>query len=82
MMPDKRWQACIIFPMTTSSSKQERIGRYKRKLSKVQSETILKTTKRKTEINVQAANRFITAAIPELSADQKQALKQVCPQTG
>lgn len=67
--------------MTISSSKQERIGRYKRKLSKVQSESILKTTKRKTEINVQAANRFITAAIPELSADQKQALRQVCVQT-
>lgn len=64
--------------MVVSVHLQERIATYKRKLSKVQSETILKTTKRKTEINVGAANRFITAAIPELSSEQKQALRQVC----
>ena len=63
--------------MVVSAYVQERIATYKRKLSKVQSETILKTTKRKTEINVGAANRFITAAIPELSSEQKQALRQV-----
>ena len=56
---------------------QERINRFKHKVSKVHSETILKTTRRSTEVNVQAANRFITAAIPELSRDQKLALKQV-----
>lgn len=56
---------------------QERISRFKRKVSKVNSEALLKKSKRATEVNIQAANRFITAAIPELSKEQKLALKQV-----
>ena len=56
---------------------QDRISRFKRKVSKVQSENLLKNSNRATEVNIQAANRFITAAIPELSIQQKQALRQV-----
>lgn len=51
--------------------------RFKRKVSKVHSENLLKNSRRATEVNIQAANRFITAAIPELSSQQKQALRQV-----
>lgn len=58
------------------AKEEERISRFKRKVSKVNSEALLKKSKRATEVNIQAANRFITAAIPELSKEQKQALKQ------
>ncbi|DBA77536.1 TPA: hypothetical protein ACH3X1_009351 [Trebouxia sp. C0004] len=58
------------------AKEEERISRFKRKVSKVNSEALLQKSKRATEVNIQAANRFITAAIPELSKEQKQALKQ------
>ena len=63
--------SCTVAPF------QDRISRFKRKVSKVNSENLLKNSKRATEVNIQAANRFITAAIPELSIQQKQALRQV-----
>ena len=69
---------CMAYLLSVSP--QERISRFKRKVSKVNSEAILKRSKRATEVNIQAANRFITAAIPELTKEQKQALKQVCLQ--
>jgi len=74
------FQKLIEAPAGSSESRfclQERISRFKRKVSKVNSEALLKKSKRATEVNIQAANRFITAAIPELSKEQKQALKQV-----
>lgn len=58
------------------SREEDRIARFVRKLSKVKSENLLKNSQRATEVNIQAANRFITAAIPELSVEQKQALRQ------
>ena len=61
-----------------SDAFQDRISRFRRKVSKVNSENMLKNSNRVTEVNIQAANRFITAAIPELSIQQKQALRQVC----
>ena len=71
-------QKILVIDNVRPFALQERINRYKRKLSKVNSEVILRNSKRSTEVNIQAANRFITAAIPELSKDQKLALKQVC----
>ncbi|KAL3150054.1 hypothetical protein ABBQ38_013402 [Trebouxia sp. C0009 RCD-2024] len=59
------------------AKEEDRILRFKRKVSKVHSENLLKNSRRATEVNIQAANRFITAAIPELSSQQKQALRQV-----
>ena len=64
-------------PVIMQPVAQDRIARFVRKLSKVKSENLLKNSQRATEVNIQAANRFITAAIPELSVEQKQALRQV-----
>ncbi|KAL3144062.1 hypothetical protein ABBQ32_003860 [Trebouxia sp. C0010 RCD-2024] len=58
------------------AKEEDRILRFKRKVSKVHSENLLKNSRRATEVNIQAANRFISAAIPELSSQQKQALRQ------
>jgi exosome complex protein LRP1 len=50
--------------------------RFVKKARKVLAEKELSEAKRHTLVNVEAANRFITHAIPELTKDQKQALKQ------
>lgn len=56
---------------------QERLRLYKKKIHKVESQKWFKEHKRSLEVNVSAANRFISNAIPELTAEQRSALKKV-----
>ena len=58
-------------------SEQDRIKRYDNKLKKLAKDQELATTQRTLSLNVGAANRFIDAAIPDLTAAQKTALRQV-----
>ncbi|EIE25988.1 hypothetical protein COCSUDRAFT_60985 [Coccomyxa subellipsoidea C-169] len=55
---------------------QERLRLYKKKIHKVESQKWFKEHKRSLEVNVSAANRFISNAIPELTAEQRSALKK------
>ena len=57
---------------------QERLRLYTKKVEKVESEKWLKEHKPALSLSIAAANRFITNAIPDLSAEQKTALRQVC----
>jgi hypothetical protein len=50
---------------------------YGKKVRKLESAEYLATHKPALELNIGAANRFISHAIPDLSADQKTALKEV-----
>ena len=52
---------------------QERVKLYQKKIQKAESAAYVAANKSSTEINIAAANRFITHAIPELTAQQKQA---------
>ena len=56
---------------------QDRIRLYQKKLQKLEKAQTLATSRRPTAIDVGAANRFITAAVTDLSAQQKAALQQV-----
>ncbi len=56
---------------------QARLDLYKRKVAKVESEKWLQEHKPSLTIDVVGANRFISAAIPELRPEQKQALSKV-----
>jgi len=50
---------------------------YAKKVRKLESAEYLAVNKPALELNIGAANRFISHAIPDLNADQKAALKQV-----
>jgi hypothetical protein len=50
---------------------------YRKKIQKVESQKWFKEHKRSLEVNVSAANRFISHAIPELTTEQRAALRQV-----
>lgn len=52
---------------------------YRKKLDKVESQKWLKEHKRSLEINVSAANRFISQAIPDLTPAQRSQLHKVNP---
>ena len=56
---------------------QDRLKAYGKKVRKLESAEYLALHKPATEINIAAANRFINHAIPDLSKEQKAALKQV-----
>ncbi len=56
---------------------QERIRLYEQKVQKLESEKWLHENSAQTQVNVAAANRFISAAIPDLTPVQRQALKAV-----
>ena len=56
---------------------QARLELYKTKVTKMESEKWLQEHRPSLSINVAGANRFINAAIPELSQEQKQALRRV-----
>ena len=56
---------------------QARLDLYKRKVAKVESEKWLQEHKPSLTVDVAGANRFISAAIPELRPEQKQALSKV-----
>ena len=60
-----------------SLASQARLDLYKRKVAKVESEKWLQEHKPSLTIDVAGANRFISAAIPELRPEQKQALSKV-----
>ena len=63
--------------MVASFASQARLDLYKRKVAKVESEKWLQEHKPTLTVDVAGANRFISAAIPELRPRQKQALCQV-----
>ena len=52
---------------------------YDKKVRKLESERWLAHNSAQTQINVAAANRFISAAIPDLTPTQRAALKAVRP---
>ena len=56
---------------------QARIRLYHKKVQKLENDQKLATSRRTTAIDIGAANRFITAAVTDLSAQQKAALQQV-----
>ena len=60
---------------------QERLKAYNKKVRKLESADFLAKHRPATEINIAAANRFINHAIPNLSSEQKAALKQVMDTT-
>ena len=60
------------------SAVQERLRLYTKKVEKVESEKWLKEHKPALSLSIAAANRFITNAIPDLSAEQKAGLRKVC----
>lgn len=61
-----------LYPMV-----QDRIRLYHKKVQKLENDQKLATSRRMTAIDIGAANRFITAAVTDLSAQQKAALQQV-----
>ncbi|CAL8470224.1 g9766 [Coccomyxa elongata] len=61
---------------TTHAKDMERLSIYRKKIEKVESEKWFKEHKRTLEVNVSAANRFISHAIPELTNEQRSALKR------
>ena len=56
---------------------QDRIRLYHKKVQKLEHDQTLATSRRSTAIDIGAANRFISAAVTDLSAQQKAALQQV-----
>lgn len=56
---------------------QARLKVYAGKVEKAAAAQWLSTHRPKTQVNLAAANRFITHAIPELSQEQKTALQEV-----
>lgn len=56
---------------------QERLRLYTKKVEKVESEKWFMEHKPALSLSIAAANRFITNAIPDLSAEQKAALRKV-----
>ena len=65
------------YPVNMKSTKQARLDAYKRKISKIESKKWLQEHRPSLSVDVAGANRFISAAIPELSKEQKQALRMV-----
>ncbi|KAI8467071.1 MAG: hypothetical protein J3K34DRAFT_482503 [Monoraphidium minutum] len=55
---------------------QDRLQRYERKLKRAAAEDELARTRPGTELNVAAANRFISQAIPDLTPEQRQQLRE------
>jgi len=59
------------------STLQERLAIYEKKVMKALTANDLARSKPGTSLNIAAANRFIDAAIPDLSAEQKQQLRNL-----
>lgn len=57
---------------------QKRVSLYLSKVDQAANKLDLQNSKRTLDINVGAANRFISSAIPELTPEQRQKLKEVC----
>ena len=60
---------------------QERVRLYEKKVRKLESERWLAQNSAQRQINMAAANRFIRAAIPDLTTTQRAALKAVRPRS-
>ena len=56
---------------------QKRVSLYLSKIDQAANKLDLQNSKRTLDVNVGAANRFISSAIPELSSEQRQKLKEV-----
>ncbi|PSC67180.1 nuclear nucleic acid-binding C1D [Micractinium conductrix] len=65
-----------------TSSEKKRLVIYSKKVRRALSEQELGQAKRSLEVNVAAVNRFISAAVPDLSSDQKAALKAARGKSG
>lgn len=63
---------------TSAKFVQARIQAYAQKVEKAASAQWLSDHRPTTSVNIAAANRFISHAIPELTSDQKTALREVC----
>ncbi|KAK9839828.1 hypothetical protein WJX81_004667 [Elliptochloris bilobata] len=59
----------------------ERVRLYEKKVRKLESEAWLAQNSAQTQVNVAAANRFISAAIPDLTLAQRAALKAAASRT-
>ncbi len=57
---------------------QERLEKYDKKVRKALAVEELASTRPAVTLDIAAANRFIDHAIPDLSKEQKERLKQVC----
>ncbi|KAL4421998.1 hypothetical protein ABPG77_005428 [Micractinium sp. CCAP 211/92] len=58
-----------------SRKEQERLAQYGKKVRRAAAEKELRESRRSLEVNVAAVNRFISAAVPELTQEQRAALK-------
>lgn len=56
---------------------QERLKHYDKKVKKLESADYLAKNRRSLTLNIGAANRFIDNAVPSLTKEQKEALRQV-----
>ena len=61
----------------TFDAVQKRVSLYLSKIDQAANKQELQNAKQTLEIDVGAANRFITSAIPELTVEQRQKLKEV-----
>jgi primosomal protein N' len=75
-------EGCLfeVVILTKWCSAQERLQLYKKKVQKVESQKWLSEHRRSLAVDVSAANRFISHAIPELNPQQHQALREVMHQ--
>lgn len=64
-------------PPAALTAEHRQLKAYETKLQKVLANEDLKAQRKKMEINIDAAHRFIEHAIPELTRQQKTSLKQV-----
>lgn len=64
-------------PPAALTAEHRQLKAYETKLQKVLTNEDLKAQRKKMEINIDAAHRFIEHAIPELTRQQKTSLKQV-----
>ena len=79
-LPRLHLGACVQFNFRAVQAltlSQARLETYKRKVAKVESEKWLQEHRPTLSVDVAGANRFISAAIPELTQKQKEALRVV-----
>ena len=67
----------IMYVQALVTHLQDRLETYKMKVTKVESEKWLQEHRPSLSVDVASANRFISAAIPELTPEQKHALRVV-----
>ncbi len=71
-----------LAPGSAAEKEEKRLAVYANKVNKAVAADMLSKARKSATLNVAAANRFIDAAIPELSAEQKAALRQPAGNAG